>query len=47
MDLPANPTSAMGHAMLDLVFLDKVQKTDLAEVFVEKLKNKVFSESLK
>lgn len=45
MDLPGNPTSAMGHAMLELASYAEVQKTDLAGVFVKKLKNKDFSET--
>lgn len=43
MDLPGNPTSAMGYAMLDLASYEEIQKTDTAETFIRKLENHEFS----
>ncbi len=44
MDLPGNPTSAMGYAMLDLASYNEVQKTNTAETFIKKLENGEFSQ---
>jgi len=46
MDLPGNPTSEMGHLMLQIATFPEFQKTKTAEEFFEKLKNKEYSEEL-
>jgi rifampicin phosphotransferase len=38
MDLPTNPTSAMGHAMVSLASYPEIQQTKTGEEFVQKLK---------
>jgi pyruvate,water dikinase len=43
MDLPSNPTSAMGHAMFDLASFQEIQETANAEEFVEKIHQRSYS----
>lgn len=43
MDLPGNPTSEMGHLMLDLAKHTEIQNTKTGEEFEKKLQNKEFS----
>lgn len=43
MDLKGNPTSEMGHAMLDLASYPEVQETQTGDEFVEKLNARAYS----
>lgn len=36
MDLPGNPTSAMGHALYNIAYFDEIKKTNSSEEFEEK-----------
>lgn len=43
MDVPSNPTSAMGHAMFNLASSQEIQDTENAEEFVQKIHKRSYS----
>jgi len=46
MDLDANPTSEMGHAMLKLASFAEIQETQTGEEFIQRLNDKAYSSEL-